>query len=51
VLRVQNEQGWVYQGHDWHSGITGECDTIVYLSNGRKGWEGLPYDSKEFKAA
>jgi hypothetical protein len=50
VLRVQNKQMWVYQGHDWHSGITREYDTIMCLSNGRKGREGLPCDSNEFKA-
>jgi hypothetical protein len=51
VLWIQNEQGCVYQGHDWHNGITRGCDTITCLSNGRKGREGLPCDSKEFKAA
>jgi hypothetical protein len=50
VLRFQNKQGWIYQGHNWHSRITRGCDTITCLSNGRKGWESLPYDSKEFKA-
>jgi hypothetical protein len=51
VLRFQNKQGWVYKGYDWYSGITRGCDTITYLSNGRKGREGLPCDLKEFKAA
>jgi hypothetical protein len=51
VLRFQNKQRWVYQGHDWHSRITRGCDTITCLSNGRKGQKGLPYDSKEFEAA
>jgi hypothetical protein len=46
----QNKQGWFYQGHYWHSGITRGCDTITCLCNGRKGWKGFPYDSKEFKA-
>jgi hypothetical protein len=31
--------------------LTRECDMITCLSNGRKGREGLPCDSKEFKAA
>jgi hypothetical protein len=30
--------------------LTRECDTIACLSNGRKGREGLPCDSKEFNA-
>jgi hypothetical protein len=51
VLWVQNKQRLVYQDHDWHSGITKEYDTIMCLSNGRKGREGLPCDSKEFKEA
>jgi hypothetical protein len=36
------------------SGLMGPMrndDTIKSLSNGRKGWEGLPCDSKEFKSA
>jgi hypothetical protein len=29
-----NKQGWVYQGHVWHNGITRGYDMITCLSNG-----------------
>jgi hypothetical protein len=50
VRWVQNDQGYTYRSHNWSSGMTRECDTVMCVPNGRKGWEGLPRDSEEFKA-
>jgi hypothetical protein len=40
------KQGWAYQGHNLHSGIMKEFDTIMCLFNGPKELEDSQMDSK-----